>query len=582
MLSSIRGKILSILLVLALVGVGTATWLHIESSLNSRQSELQERAKDIGGFIGLTFMNQLLKDSPTTREKRKQLEVWMDNKPHINFFSVYNTNGIQIFSYRSNASKLPSSERLTPNFLRKIMASNQQTVAREIDDLRTYEFLVPIRLFEINFGLIRIGFDGKRFYSDRTRIIRRNAIFGFLLIILVSGIGWLVTGYLVRPIKHLEAVARDFGLGNYSLRADVKSGDEIQRLGDQFNMMASQIQQQIDDLKTIEELNRKISARLRPEKLYDHIVNLIKTTWDIPYVALILQDPQTDELNIASGFNVAKKMPSQPDNIAVSLSRLEDVSQKTMDENESNSPENLKDEDLNQLETIFTIDRQATLTDALVLRMEHEERSIGYLVLCHSSKQFERSEFNLLQTLTHQIKIAVQNAKNYQRAVTDDLTELYNRGFFEMELENEIEGANQTEKPLSLAMIDIDDFKEYNDTYGHPAGDQVLKRVTSVFQDEIRTSDIREAARENDTLARYGGEEFSIIFPSTELDGARAVGERIVHNVAKLDEFEEQITISMGIAEYRSGDTKEEFIERADSALYEAKKNGKNQVYTDG
>jgi diguanylate cyclase (GGDEF)-like protein len=150
-----------------------------------------------------------------------------------------------------------------------------------------------------------------------------------------------------------------------------------------------------------------------------------------------------------------------------------------------------------------------------------------------------------------------------------------------MELESEIDQARHNGKDLSLAMIDIDDFKEYNDTYGHPAGDEVLKKVAAVFRNEVRTSDLKKASRETDTLARYGGEEFCIILPSTDLEGAEAVGQRIVESVESVDEFERTVTISMGIAEFRNGESKRELIERADKALYRAKNNGKNQVLVD-
>jgi diguanylate cyclase (GGDEF)-like protein len=205
---------------------------------------------------------------------------------------------------------------------------------------------------------------------------------------------------------------------------------------------------------------------------------------------------------------------------------------------------------------------------------------MGYLVMMKENDSFSTSQINLLQTLTHQIKIAVQNARNYQRAVTDDLTGLYTRRFFEMELEREIEQSNRASRPLSLAMIDIDDFKDYNDTFGHPEGDAVLERLAEVFRDEVRTSDIREASRKTDTVARYGGEEFAIILPDTDRDGARRVAERIVDRVANLDEFKRQVTVSIGVAEHRDGESREAFLKRTDNALYEAKNQGKNRTLT--
>ena len=129
-------------------------------------------------------------------------------------------------------------------------------------------------------------------------------------------------------------------------------------------------------------------------------------------------------------------------------------------------------------------------------------------------------------------------------------------------------------------MIDIDFFKSVNDTHGHAAGDEVLRTVASI---------IKQALRESDIPARYGGEEFAVLLPFTHLEEAKIVGERLrkaveITPITINQDTDEQkninVTISMGLAEFNNSETGEELFEKADKALYDAKKNGRNQVRT--
>ncbi|MFB6346361.1 MAG: diguanylate cyclase [bacterium] len=568
---SIRSKILSLLLLIALVAVGVATWLNIRSSLTGRREEIQDRVKDLGEFVGLLTKDQLLKDSPFPLEKRKLLNSWLNSKERILYLTVYNSSGKRVFQSTTKRAP-PESPQLDRPFIKQALNSQSDYIVRNLTERKIFDFLVPIQLFQVHFGLVRVGFDASRFYASRNNIIRRNAIFGLLVFLVITLVGYFFTNFLVKPIRHLAEVARQFGEGHLSARADIQSGDEIEKLSNQFNTMAAQLEQRIRDLQTIEELNRKISASLRPEKLYERIVRLISSNWNIPYIALILRDPDSDGYSVASGLNINPSALNETDTPPEIIERLS--SRSATDGHQSPEVNSLS-----ALTTIFSRGEQ-TFSDALSIKLTagNQESTMGYLVMARHDGTFDQSLIDLLKTLTHQIKIAVQNARNYERAVTDDLTGLYTRRFFEMELEREMESSTDSGPPLSLAMIDIDNFKDYNDTYGHPEGDRVLEQLAVEFQREVRSADIRQATRSSDTLARYGGEEFVILMPSTDLEGARKLGERIVDRVASLDSFKRQITVSIGVAEYEQDDTKQEFIQKADDALYEAKDGGKNQV----
>jgi two-component system cell cycle response regulator len=157
----------------------------------------------------------------------------------------------------------------------------------------------------------------------------------------------------------------------------------------------------------------------------------------------------------------------------------------------------------------------------------------------------------------------------------DSLTNLLNYRTFHEFLEKECYRAKKYDKPLSLVLADIDDFKRVNDTYGHLAGDHVLTTLALLLQDSMR---------ESDTVARYGGEEIAIILPDTTPDGALALCERLRKAIASLQiDYEGSkisITVSVGIATLASGQepSRIDLIRRADSALYKAKDSGKNRV----
>jgi diguanylate cyclase (GGDEF)-like protein len=152
----------------------------------------------------------------------------------------------------------------------------------------------------------------------------------------------------------------------------------------------------------------------------------------------------------------------------------------------------------------------------------------------------------------------------------DPLTQIYNRRkLFEL-LEMEIRKSKRHQRPLSVILFDLDHFKSVNDTYGHDRGDQILKTTTSIVSDTIRKTDIS---------ARYGGEEFIVVLPETGLEGAAALAEKMRSNIEQYSDPDTgMVTISAGVAEFRSEDTGATLIKRADGALYAAKRKGRNRV----
>jgi len=176
------------------------------------------------------------------------------------------------------------------------------------------------------------------------------------------------------------------------------------------------------------------------------------------------------------------------------------------------------------------------------------------------------------------ISLARQNFQNERTrfqelanvAYTDSLTKIFNRLKFDELAKIELLSAEKFDLPLSIAIVDIDHFKSFNDKYGHLVGDEVLVMLAQYINDSLRNTDI---------FARWGGEEFVILFKSTNLKVAKLVSDKLRDGVSKLEhELAGNITASFGLTQYKDGDTLARMFKRCDDALYKAKANGRDRV----
>ncbi|WP_167098632.1 diguanylate cyclase [Mycobacterium sp. DL592] len=230
------------------------------------------------------------------------------------------------------------------------------------------------------------------------------------------------------------------------------------------------------------------------------------------------------------------------------------------------------------LGTLCVIDREPRqLTDTQQQALEILSREVMVQL------ELRRSIATLEETILNQ-ETYVELMHEYQRdmekvrvnletqSVTDVLTGIKNRRCFDLKLEEECQRALSRRTSLALLMIDIDRFKDLNDQFGHPAGDETLRAVAQLLQAELRS---------NDQLFRYGGEEFAVILPETTMRGAFVLGERFRRIVQRAPWKNRAVTISIGAATLGEGiATPTELIRAGDRALYHAKQNGRNRVST--
>ena len=205
-----------------------------------------------------------------------------------------------------------------------------------------------------------------------------------------------------------------------------------------------------------------------------------------------------------------------------------------------------------------------------------DEKQLGNLKLMRRNR-FTHEELQLLETLLCYLVYPLNNASLLKQAIDqahiDPLTQTKNRAAFDSTVSREISLALRNDNSLSAIFLDIDHFKSINDDFGHACGDMVLS-VTAKL--------IKQCARDSDLVFRYGGEEFVLLLSNTDLSGAQLLAERIrkklEHHTLAFDMDPVKITASLGIATLKSTDSLESFIQRADSAMYQAKDRGRNQV----
>ena len=197
-------------------------------------------------------------------------------------------------------------------------------------------------------------------------------------------------------------------------------------------------------------------------------------------------------------------------------------------------------------------------------------------------------DMDFMAILSHQIAVGIEKSRYFemiqQLSQRDGLTGLYNHRMFQEKLRHELSRRDRTQKSLSLMMLDIDHFKQFNDNFGHQAGDAVLKELGEIIMSQCRCGTI-------DVCCRYGGEEFTIIMPELELHNAVKVAERL-RRVVEINSFsingnnpDAKVTISVGVASIMAQEdfSGEELIKHADDALYLSKRSGRNRVsYTPG
>ena len=324
--------------------------------------------------------------------------------------------------------------------------------------------------------------------------------------------------------------------------------------------------------RRLDQLEKQLIATCTLLELIQVILRDFKTTYNLDAVTLVLSDSEFEIMRI-----LEKEKPGES-----KIPNLVLVEKLCVD----NTQPYLGAFDIEQQRAIFD-PYPAECQSMLLLPLLRQGELIGSLNLasCDAERFSADSSTDFLERLAIVFSICLENSLNHERlklvGLTDPLTGVYNRRYFETRNHEEVANARRRQCPLACMFLDIDKFKSINDTLGHPAGDEVLRNVAKLIKSQLRS---------NDVFARYGGEEFVVLLPNTALRQACEIAERIRSTVAAQPQLISEnlaVTISIGVAmvpeELEEDDrtVAHKLLCSADGALYQAKESGRNRVVSE-
>ncbi len=413
-------------------------------------------------------------------------------------------------------------------------------------------------------GLIYFGFHGAIWLAAA------QAAFLVLAVTVAAAAVRRARHEFMMPLRRLTDASRAIAAGTYDETVRARANDEIAELIETFNRMARAVQAKTTRLEALNEVALALTSSLSLEEILDRIMNhgIGLTHASAACIAFFDEITQSFANSVSLGLSqhFMEKMEFRPGGLADDVFRRGGY---ILASDRAGNRHQLSD-----------LARAEGIRAFLCMPLLTKNKPLGLLYLYRSDRdEFDFDEIAIAETFSYLAAQAIANARAHAAtldlAETDALTGLANRRKAEARLSTEIGRAHRTGKPFALISIDIDRFKEINDTHGHPVGDRVLQILAQILLEQVR---------EVDLAARVGGEEFLLVLPGTDSgSGAGLVAERVRSAVAdaavKLPGGAElHFTVSEGVACFPAcGESREILLEHVDQALYTAKRQGRNQ-----
>jgi two-component system, cell cycle response regulator len=409
-------------------------------------------------------------------------------------------------------------------------------------------------------------------------------------VLTAGALGWIIAGAVVRPVQRAAEAANAVADGDLTRWLAPEGGRELTALSVALNTMSAQLAERMTDLQASEErlreslgrLGQALSSSLDLNRTLAVIVETAVATLGADRAVLMLVTAERDGLypKVVRGFDEPIPRVRTDDGLLGHVIRTGAAVR--LPEDAPRVPEGE--------------DALPGGPCRLLVPMMGRGRVLGVLVLVrdHPARRFESDELDTLRTFAAQASVSIENVLLHHEArrlaVTDPLTGLWNFRYFQMQADREVESAARFERPLSLVIVDLDHFKDVNDTYGHQVGDEILVEVARRLRTSTRVPDI---------VARYGGEEFVALLPGTDLQGALATAARI-HAAVRAEPIQptakgitataesrtvppQRITCSIGVATLPlHGRTVAGLLRSADAAMYAAKSQGRDCIRAAG
>jgi two-component system, cell cycle response regulator len=408
-------------------------------------------------------------------------------------------------------------------------------------------------------------------------------------VLAAAGLGWLIAGSVIAPVGRAAEVAHAIAEGDLGRQLEPTGGRELVNLAGALNVMSVELERRLREIEasrdqlrgSLARLGQTLSSSLDLNRTLALVVETAMETLAAERGYLMLFTPERDALyvKVGRGLEGDVRRLRVGEGIAGWVAR-------------TGTPLRLPAEADRGVEPAGG---EPTAPQHLAVPMLGRGRVIGVLsLLGDDERAFTQNDLDTMRSFAAQASVAIENVMLHQEAqrlsVTDPLTGLWNFRYFQLQADREFESAGRFDRPLSLAVLDIDFFKDVNDRFGHQVGDEVLIEIARRLRDSTRVPDV---------VARYGGEEFIVLLPGTDLEGAVATAERIRAAVGgspievstaaatamlgggPVDPL--RITCSVGVAAFPGhGRTVAGLLRSADAAMYAAKRQGRNRVVAAG
>jgi diguanylate cyclase (GGDEF)-like protein len=386
-----------------------------------------------------------------------------------------------------------------------------------------------------------------------------------LLAFLICALAFALTAArsLGMQTTRLLDAAKHIGKGDFSVEVPTEGNDEFAALGKEFNSMARQLEGRLEELQLerarLQETVRRVGESLGKGLDRDALLGIVVQT------AVDGVGAECGRVVMRHGANGTLSEAARAGDVSSYMAAVQAAEAAALEAGEA-------------------AETQISGANALARPLqapEPEDGVLGVISIARPGRPFSERQRELFAYLTNQAAISIENVDLHEtiqrQAVTDELTGLFNHRRFQEVMTAEVERTRRFGQELGLIMLDIDNFKRVNDTYGHLQGDLVLREVARV---------LRESSREIDEPARYGGEEMAVALPQTGLQGAYEFAERVRHRIETLHlpllegDGTLRVTASFGAASlpHSAKVDKDALVAAADAALYRAKRSGKNRT----
>ncbi len=424
---------------------------------------------------------------------------------------------------------------------------------------------------------LEIALPKLQFVELRGQITWDFALFGVLGIALALFTGTILSLNIASPLVALAKTTAKVAEGNLEIQVASDRKDEIGLLHENFASMLKSLKTEqeqrmlrMKELNTLFEISNAVNFITDSEELLKFVLSHAVEILEAERGSIMLLDDQTDELVVKVAFGGRFRIvPGTPVKIGNGICGLVAKEGRGRICNAG-----FRDSDFKNFGSLLPVEDIKTL---LCAPLKFKEGTIGVInaVNKRDGADFLENDLALLNLIASQAAVTIENNKLYELSITDGLTHLYVHRYFQARLSEELLRARRYGLKLSLVMIDIDNFKHFNDAYGHQVGDQVLQRVALAIRDAIRIG--------IDIPCRYGGEEMAVILPETRPEEALTTAERLRESIASLTVSHPlgdlHITVSIGIAGYpNDAHDRESLIMNSDKALYQSKRKGKNRT----